>query len=85
MWLESKDACLTKLEVSVVGTDMIARTEQALHHQSSSHGIIHTEMLRDAAFLQKKQKTCWNDYFSSDITCLIGSDHNNMSPFVLQY
>lgn len=42
---------LTKLKVGVVGTDVVAGTEQALHHQSSSHGVEETEVLWDATFL----------------------------------
>lgn len=41
----------TKLEVGVVGTDVVAGTEQTLHHQGSSHGIEQTKVLRDTTLL----------------------------------
>ena len=46
---------LTKLEVGVVGTDVVTSTQQALHHQSSSHGIEKTKVLWNAAFLERKR------------------------------
>lgn len=53
--LAGKTSSLTKLEVGVVGADMVAGTEQALHHQSSSHGIKQAEVLWDATFLEETQ------------------------------
>lgn len=43
---------LTKLEVGVVGADVVAGAEQTLHHQGRAHGIVHTKVLWDATLLQ---------------------------------
>jgi len=43
---------LTKLEVGVVGADVVAGTEQPLHHQRRAHGIEEPEVLGDATLLQ---------------------------------
>lgn len=43
---------LTELEVGVVGADVVAGTEQALHHQSGSHGVKETKVLWDATLLR---------------------------------
>lgn len=54
----SKDTIiLTKLEVGVVGTDVVAGTEQTLHHQSSSHGIEEAKVLWDTALLKEEETT----------------------------
>lgn len=56
-----KTSSLTKLEVGVVGTDVVTGTQQALHHQSSSHGIEQTKVLWDATFLDvsdRRNQTC---------------------------
>lgn len=47
---------LTKLKVGVVGTDVVAGTEQALHHQSRSHSVEQTKVLRDATFLRGERE-----------------------------
>lgn len=53
MWTLYKETIqtLTKLEIGVVGTDVVAGAEQALHHQSRSHGVKQTEVLRDPTLL----------------------------------
>lgn len=56
-WLSS----LTELEVGVVGADMVAGTEQAFHHQSSSHRIKQTEMLWDTTFLGGREGNVKNN------------------------
>lgn len=43
---------LTELEVGVVGADVVAGTEQPLHHQRRAHGIEEPEVLGDATLLQ---------------------------------
>lgn len=48
-------SALTKLEVGVVGTDVVAGTQQALHHQSSSHGVKQTKVLWDTTFLKETE------------------------------
>lgn len=42
---------LTELEVGVVGADVVAGTEQPLHHQRRAHGIEEPEVLGDATLL----------------------------------
>lgn len=43
---------LTELEVGVVGADVVAGTEQPLHHQRRAHGVEQPEVLGDAALLR---------------------------------
>lgn len=47
---------LTKLEVGVVGTDVVAGTEQTLHHQGSPHSVEQTKVFGDATFLGVKRE-----------------------------
>lgn len=41
----------TKLEVGVVGADVVTSTQQPLHHQSCAHGIEQTKVFGDATLL----------------------------------
>lgn len=43
---------LTKLEVGVVGADVVAGAEQPLHHQRRAHGVEQPKVLGDAALLR---------------------------------
>lgn len=51
-----QDGRLTKLEVGVVGADMIASTEQPLHHQGGAHGVEQAEVFGDPAFLLGRKR-----------------------------
>lgn len=42
---------LTKLEVGVVGADVIAGAQQALHHEGRAHGVEQAEVLGDPTLL----------------------------------
>jgi len=48
---EEEDARLTKLEVGVVGTDVVAGAQQAFHHQRRAHGVVQPKVLGDATLL----------------------------------
>jgi hypothetical protein len=43
---------LTELEVGVVGANVVAGTQQSLHHQSCAHGVKQPKVLRDATLLE---------------------------------
>lgn len=42
---------LTKLEVGIVGADVVAGTEKPLHHQGCAHCIKQTKVFGDSTFL----------------------------------
>lgn len=67
-----KTSSLTKLEVGVVGTDVVAGTQQALHHQSSSHGIEQTKVLWDATFLDVSDR---RHQICDSVLCLLFFRH----------
>lgn len=47
---------LTKLEVGVVGADMVASTEDTFHDQSYAHGIEKAKVLGDPIVLEGKSR-----------------------------
>lgn len=44
-------APLTKLEVGIVGADVVAGAQQALHHEGCAHGIEQAEVFGDPTLL----------------------------------
>lgn len=47
----------TELKVGVVGADVVTGTQQPLHHQSCTHGIVQTKVLGDATLLHTHTHT----------------------------
>lgn len=52
VWAVGSWGPLTELEVGVVGADVVAGTEQPLHHEGGAHGVEEPEVLGDATLLQ---------------------------------
>lgn len=50
-----KEAQLTKLEIGVIGADVITGTEHPFHHQSNAHSIKETKMLWDPIVLEESR------------------------------
>lgn len=44
---------LTKLEIGVIGADMVTGTEHPFHHQSDTHSVKETKMLWDPIVLKE--------------------------------
>lgn len=53
--VEDSGQPLTKLEIGVVGADVVAGAEQPFHHQGRSHGIEQAEVFGDPTFLEKER------------------------------
>lgn len=47
---------LTKLEIGIVGADVIAGAKQPLHHQGRAHGVEETKVFGDPTFLLGRKR-----------------------------
>lgn len=59
---------LTKLEVRMIGTDVVAGTQYAFHDQSVSHRVEESEMARDTVFLKRSNLETRRTQMESGIT-----------------
>lgn len=51
-----REAPLTKLEIGIVGADVIASAKEPLHHQGRAHGIEEAKVFGDPTFLLRREK-----------------------------